>query len=625
MCGIAGFVGPGDQEDLERMTSLIRHRGPDGQGNWWDKEQGIYLAHRRLAVVDIEGGVQPMWSSDGSVGVVFNGEIYNHLKLRRELEGRGHRFLTDHSDTEVLIHGYRQWGENLWNRLNGMWALALFDREKQRLLLSRDRFGKKPLFYASRPDLFAFASELTALVRHRQLQDSLSVTSLQKYFAYGYIPAPRSLYKGIYKIPAGYNLKVELRDLSVQIQRYWEFTLAPFERIPDKPEQVWGEQIRELLDRAVRRRLEADVPVGVFVSGGIDSSAVTAFASNALGRGRLKTFSIGFVEKSFDESGPARRVADMFETDHQFQKLSMMKAVSLLPGIAARLDEPVGDSSILPTYLLCRETRKNVTVALSGDGGDELFAGYDPFHALKAADLYRRWVPKPIHRGILMAMQRLPVSHRNMSLDFKIKRTLRGLGYPPELWLPVWMGPLSPDEIAQLFGEPVDIESVYSEAIECWDGCKGSSLTDRALMFFTRLYLQNDILTKTDRMSMMHSLEVRSPFLDIEVVDFVRRIPYDYKYRNGCSKYILKKALAPILPSDIRNRKKKGFGAPIGKWLKEEKLPWQEPMCFGPQNGRFFQKRYREHVRGEKDHRLFLWSHWLINACMKRTAQNGWM
>lgn len=614
MCGIAGFVGAGSIEDLHRMCGRLAHRGPDAEGYWQDARRGIYLGHRRLAVIDIADGVQPMWDRQKRVGVVFNGEIYNHLSLRRELEAAGHRFATDHSDTEVLVAGYRQWGTKLVDRLNGMWAFAILDRERNRLFLSRDRFGKKPIYYAARSDLFAFASELTALVQHAAIPRAVSTLSLKKYYAYGYIPAPRSLYRGVWKLPAGHNLLVDVPSLKVRCRAYWRFCLEPFSRIPRRPEQAWGEQIRTLLRQAVRRRLPADVPLGVFLSGGIDSSAITAFAAAESAGTPLKSFSIGFRESSFDESDFARRAAALLGTDHQGRTFSIHRALALLPEITARLDEPMGDASLLPTAMLCKETRKQVTVALSGDGGDELFAGYDPFRALAPARWYRRMVPRPVHRAVRLMMERLPVSHRNLSLDFKIKQTLRGLSYPPRLWNPVWMGPLEPPQLSLFFNEPADIEEIYSEAIEAWDACPGAGLVDRTLTFFTRLYLQEDILTKTDRASMMFSLEVRSPFLDRDLVDFVRRIPSGYKFRKGRTKSLLKSALSPVIPGWIRLRAKKGFGAPIGQWFRQGTL--REPPVSGPENPgwQYFQKRMVEHRAGKRDHRLFLWSHWLLSA-----------
>jgi asparagine synthase (glutamine-hydrolysing) len=528
------------------------------------------------------------------------------------LKAAGHAFRTDHSDTEVLLHGYRQWSENLPGRLNGMWAFAIYDRRARRLFCSRDRFGKKPLFYTTQDSVFAFASELSALVRHRHLRPSISRRSLKKYFAYGYIPAPSSIYEGIYKLPGGHSLVFDIERRSVTLLKYWDFVIEPFERIPADPEGEWGEQLVELLGRAVKRRLMSDVPLGFFLSGGIDSSSVVAMAARYVEPTRIHTFSIGFEEDTFDESAYSSRVASLLHTQHHPDMLSIEKAGSLLPEIAHRLDEPMGDSSLLPTYLLSQHTRKHVTVALGGDGADELFAGYDPFRALRTAELYHRFIPKRLHQAIRMVMARVPVSHANMSLDFKIKRTLRGLSHDPKLWCPVWMGPLAPEDLEDLFQEPTDLDDLYSEAIEQWEQCRQPNLVDRTLQFYTKLYLQDDILVKVDRASMMHSLEVRAPYLDIELVDFVRRIPHQYKFRGGETKYILKKALEPVLPRDILYRSKKGFGIPIGSWLKRDILRFDEgshPFL----NSRFVAERIADHKENRSDERAMLWNVWLLN------------
>ena len=590
------------------------HRFPDNEGLWSDQGLGVYLGHRRLSILDLVGGNQPMWTSDGKLGVICNGEIYNHLELRQKLQKKGHVFATDHSDTEVLLHGFREWGTDLPNWLNGMWAFAIYDRTRKILFLSRDRFGKKPLFYTLQNRTFAFASELTALIQHSHIESFVSQRSLKKYFAYGYIPAPSSFYAHIHKLPGGHNLIFDLNDFSLKVWKYWDFVLEPFESIPKNPEEEWGEQLRELLRKAVKRRLMSDVPLGVFLSGGIDSSLITAFAAQILGGEKLKTFSIGFQEESFDESRYAQNVAKLFKTEHHLEMLSMEQARNLLPEIIARLDEPMGDSSLLPTYLLCRETRKHVTVALGGDGGDELFAGYDPFQALRLAELYSKLVPRPVHRAIRMAVSLLPVSHRNMSLDFKLKRTLRGLSYPKHLWNSVWLGPLEPKDLDELFQEPTDIEDIYSEAIEYWEACSQDNLVDKTLQFYTKLYLQDDIMVKADRASMMNSLEVRAPFLDIELVDFVRRIPWQYKYRNGRTKYILKKALEPVLPHEILYRPKKGFGVPIGKWFRDGCLAFDGCKCPGMIDSRFIARKEEQHRHGRMDQRAFLWNVWLLSA-----------
>jgi len=619
MCGVCGFIGKGGVKDLKRMMDALAHRGPDDQGMWCDPSSSVFIGHRRLSILDIAGGGQPMWTSDHKLCVVFNGEIYNHMDLRHELKRCGYHFQTDHSDTEVLLHGYRKWGVNLPERLNGMWAFAIFDRTRNQIFISRDRFGKKPIFYTHQNNTFVFASELNALTLHSAVNASFSKRSLQKYFAYGYIPAPLSIYQSIYKLPGGTNLLFDIAHFSINIRKYWDFLLTPSEAIPipKDPERVWGEQLRELLRRAVRRRLTADVPLGVFLSGGIDSSSITAFASEVPMSNGLQTFSIGFHEKSFDESHHARRIAETFHTQHYHEVLSLERAKRLLPGIVSRLDEPLGDASLLPTYLLCRETRKHVKVALGGDGGDELFAGYDPFKALRLAESFSRWMPRPVHIAIRMMVNLLPVSHRNISLDFKLKRTLKGLSFPKHLWNPVWMGPGDPYEIGQLFREPVDPEDLYSEAVECWESCPHRNLVDKTLQFFTRLYLQDGILAKVDRAGMMNSLEVRSPFLDIELVDFVRKIPYNFKYRHGETKYILKRAMEPILPRNTVYRKKKGFGIPVGKWFKHDVLGWHGHRLPAHMDEAVVGRLKREHTTGKKDHRLLLWNTWVLGGYIK--------
>lgn len=552
-----------------------------------------------------------MHDAEGEMVIVFNGEIYNFAELRTELVTKGHKFLTDHSDTEVLLRGYREWGKALPNRLNGMWSFVIFDSRYGRLFASRDRFGKKPFYYAIRAGTFAFASELTALRLHPATPTAISRRALMKFFGYGYIPAPNSILEGVRKLPGGHSLIFEVSTHQLRVERYWEFVIEPFERLPKDPDSEWAEELRFRLGAAVKRRLVADVPVGVFLSGGIDSSAMTALAARHLPQGRLKTFSIGFDDASFDESAYARTVADLFGTDHMSETLSIERARELLPEIVSKLDEPMGDSSLLPTYLLSRFARRHVTVAIGGDGGDELFAGYDPFRAIPLAQMYRKCVPHPVHRAIELLANFLPVSHRNMSFDFRLKRLLRGLGEPARLWMPSWMATLDRKEMTELFCETADFEDIFSEAIEIWDGCAQPDPVDRSLQFFTRIYLQDDILTKVDRASMMLGLEVRSPFLDIEVVDLARRIPWRWKYRHGRTKHILKRALIPLLPHDILHRKKKGFGVPIGDWFRRG---WLAPATSGPPsslNCSFVARKLAEHRAGRADQRAFLWNIWL--------------
>jgi asparagine synthase (glutamine-hydrolysing) len=605
MCGITGFVGAEDRRSLYAMTAALAHRGPDGEGFHVDCSTGVHLGHRRLAILDITGGDQPMWNEDGQVGVIFNGEIYNHEVLRGQLEEKGHVFHSSHSDTEVLVHGYEEWGSDLPLRLNGMFAFAIYDKIRRRIFLARDRFGEKPLYYCSKGEFFAFASELSALAHHPAVDRSLSLTSLQKFFAYGYLPAPNSFYGSSQKLPAGHSLTLDIKTGGCVMTPYWRFRIEPDEDLGSCSEGELVEQLRALLSQAVGRRLISDVPLGIFLSGGLDSSTVLASACQSKQPSDLMTFTIGFTEPSFDESGYADAVAGAFGACHRQKVLDLDSAKDLIPVVLGRLDEPLGDPSILPTYLLSAFTRDHVTVALSGDGGDELFAGYDPFKALHPARVYERLIPKVLHNQIRCLADLLPVSTRNMAIDFKIKRSLMGLSYPREIWNPVWMSPVEPRDMAELFQTPLRAEDLYAEAITQWQSSSGD-LVDRTLEYFTNLYLVDDILTKMDRTSMMVSLESRAVFLDNDLVEFCRRLPNRFKYRNGERKYLLKKAMQGLLPNEILARRKKGFGIPLAKWLRSSFQDWPETSIPGI-NSQWVKRRQQSHRAGKADHRLLLW------------------
>lgn len=609
MCGIAGFFGEGDTAILRRMAVKIQHRGPDADGFHEEPETGIYLAHRRLAIIDLAGGAQPMSTSDGALTIVFNGEIYNFRELRSELERAGHVFATDHSDTEVLLHGYRQWGADLVNRLNGMWAFAIFDRRKRQAFFSRDRFGKKPLYYARNSGTFAFASELTALMEHPAMPRDTDDLALRKYYAYGYVPAPRTLFRNVFKLPAAHNLLLDLNTLDFRTSRFWSYKAEPDESLDFSNADSIAEELRACVDRAVAHRLVSDVPVGAFLSGGIDSSYVSALALKHKGAEGIRLFSIGFDEAGFDETRFARRVAAHLGAQHSVETLSVQRALDIVPILQEKLDEPFADSSLLPTYLLCRHAKESVTVALGGDGADELFAGYDPFKALRYARAYASWVPKPVHQAILLMADRMPVSHGYMSFDFKVKRTLRGLSHPASQWLPAWMAPLSTGELGELFGEGYGLEEIYSEAIETWEASQSRDIVDRTTAFFVNLYLQENILPKVDRASMLNSLEVRSPFLDPEVVSLASRIPARLKLKGSTTKWILKRSAEPLLPHDIIYRRKQGFAVPIGQWFQEGRLTTTADGA----RGSFWAGLAGEHRAGRRDNRLALWANFIAH------------
>jgi asparagine synthase (glutamine-hydrolysing) len=625
MCGICGFVGEGTRSDLIAMADALKHRGPDGAGYHIEAATRVHLGHRRLAILDLPGGVQPMWNEDGQVGVVFNGEIYNHLDLRRQLQTRGHIFQSDHSDTEVLVHGYEEWGEDLPAKLNGMFAFAIYDRRQKRMFLARDRFGKKPLYYTQRRGLFAFSSELTSLAEHPEVDSSIDPRSLRKCLAYNFLPAPNALYRGVRKLPGGHLLTFDLGTERLRLKCFWRFRIEPVDKVPANAEMVWADELRHLLSQAVRRRLISDVPLGLFLSGGIDSTAILAFAAEHMPCGQIKTFSIGFQEPSYDESSYARLAAQSAGSTHHERILHIHHAWQLVPEVLDRLDEPIGDPSILPTFLLAQFARQHITVALSGDGGDELFAGYDTFHALRPAQWYDRLVPRGLHPLFRFLVGQLPLSSASMSLDFRLRTALRGLSYPRPLWNAAWLGSLEPNEIAELTQAPIDLEDLYAEALAVWEDSTADNLIDRTLEFYTRLYLQDDILTKVDRATMLNSLEARSPFLDNDVVEFARRLPAHFKYRKGQTKYLLKRMLRDMIPAKILQRKKKGFGIPLTQWLRDWTMNLDGPGV--PYfNDKWVQQRWREHRAGKADHRYFLWydlalrHHVLAHASRERMA-----
>ncbi|MBF0429322.1 MAG: asparagine synthase (glutamine-hydrolyzing), partial [Magnetococcales bacterium] len=609
MCGLAGFAGNGTQTDLERITRSLNHRGPDGEGFYIDCEQQIFLGHRRLAILDLAGGEQPMWTADRRLCIVFNGEIYNHAELRTELQRLGHKFLSNHSDTETLLYGYREWGTQLPERLNGMFAFVIYDLDRKRLFAARDRFGKKPFYYSFQKNLFIFASELSALRLHPGFTGSVNPKILQKYFAYGFIPAPNALYHNSFKLPGGSYLELDLTTFTLQQHRYWRFRLSPDPAWEQRNVDDLAEELRALLSQAVKRRMESDVPLGFFLSGGIDSSAILSLAARHVPPESLHTFSIGFREPSYDESSFARQEAQRIGSQHHEEILTLTDAKTLIPSVLSRLDEPMGDYSILPTYLLSAFTRRHVTVALGGDGGDELFAGYDPFMAITPGQIYQRLIPNFIHKKFRTLADMLPISNRNMSLDFRIRRFLAGLSHSMAYWNPTWMAPLEPQEISDLFHQPIEPETLYSEVLDLWHDSSITHPIDKALEYFSNLYLQDDILTKVDRASMMVSLEVRAPFLDNDVVAFAQRLPHTFKLRRGERKFLLKKAMTGLLPDTIIHRPKKGFGVPIDSWLKS--FPPTPPLL--PAAGvdiDWVARRWQAHRLDKADHRLFLWS-WL--------------
>ena len=627
MCGICGMVGydPVDRDVLSRMTTVLRHRGPDDEGYFvgqFESGVSVGLGFRRLSIIDLATGNQPIGNESGSVQLVFNGEIYNFRELRRELEGRGHRFSTD-ADTEVIVHLYEDVGPACVERLNGMFAFALWDSDRHELFLARDRFGKKPLYYADLGRELIFGSEIKALVQHPRCPRALDFESLSRYLALEYVPTPRSILQGVRKLPGGHVLR--WHDGRSSIQAYWDLTFEPADRAMADEEYI--ERFRGHLREAVRRRLVSDVPLGAFLSGGIDSSSVVAMMRDALPAGTVKTFTIGFGEQSFDESGHARRVAAYFGTEHHEDVFTPRVMLDLLPTVTGFLDEPFADASVLPTYLLSRFTREHVTVALGGDGSDELLAGYPTFPADRIAGAYR--VPRGLHERIVVPLaDRLPVSTDNFSLEFKLKRFVRGATLGPASRHPVWLGSFSPaEQTALLTRPPIDALSDWREA---YSSAPTSSALERLIYAYAKTYLQDDILVKVDRASMACSLEVRAPFLDVDLVEFLGRVPPRLKLRRLDTKYLLKRAMKGVLPEGIADRPKKGFGIPIGEWFKHElRDPLQDELSearlreqgiFAPTEVR---RLVSEHMSGRRDHRKALWTLFVFQLWHRRWLERS--
>lgn len=613
MCGITGFIGQGNQAILGAMMAAIRHRGPDASGKFVDPAQAVYLGHQRLEILDIEGGKQPFFSADGNRCIVFNGEIYNHMDLRQELLAKGLHFRTDHSDTETLLQAFQAWGPAMQKRLNGMWAFAIYDRQKRQLFLSRDRFGQKPLFYAHYGDGFAFASELQALLHHPKIHRDQDLLGLQKFYAHGYLPGHHTQYQAIKKLLPGHQLTLRLSDLNLKREQWWQFQLEPQPLFSS--EHQWQQALDEALERAVARRLMADVPLGVLLSGGIDSSTIAWYAQK-VSSAPIKSFALGFEQKSFDERKPAQLAANHIGTQHHQTTLTWVDAAASMAGVSHNMDELLGDSSLIPTAHLCQFTRKQVKVALGGDGADELFAGYDPFRALTKARLYARFMPSSFHRALRWMAKKLPVSQKNMAFGFKLNKALEGLDPPTTYMIPRWMAPLPPKEIAELFQTKVEPEILFEESRRAWQKVSDHDLVGKCLQFFTQLYLNAGVLTKVDRASMMHGLEVRSPFLDIDLVDLVRRMPHHLKLRGQTTKYMLKKTMAQKLPSTLLTRPKKGFGMPVGTWFKQGQLSFTSNSQHFKHNPALAKTLYQDHVRGKKDSRLFLWCYWVHHHIM---------
>jgi asparagine synthase (glutamine-hydrolysing) len=569
MCGIAGQVRadgrPADRAVLERMCEMQAHRGPDSSGIHID--QGVGLGVRRLRVIDLDTGDQPLFSEDGSVAVVLNGEIYNYRELRARLERDGHRF-SSKGDTEVIAHLYEELGPSCVRELDGMFAFAVWDSRRRRLFLARDRVGKKPLVYYGRPGVLSFASEIRALLQDREVPRDLDHAALDLYLTYEYVPAPRSAFQAVRKLPPGCTLTFE--DGRVSIDRYWRLSYESDR--PSGEARDLHEELRERIRAAVRRRLISDVPLGAFLSGGVDSSAVVAAMAEASPK-PVKTFSVGFPDQTYNELPNARLIAERYGTDHH-ELVAEPDALSIIPRIVRHYGEPFADSSTVPSFLISELTSRHVTVALNGDGGDEAFAGYDRYAEALRMDRMARRLPAPLRRAMATVTENRAQSFRPVGAIARARRGAHALslstGARYALAMSTFAGAerkrlYTPEFLETLDGTPGDPME------DAWSTAAGSSLVNRMLEVDFNGYLPDDLLVKMDIATMAHSLEARSPFLDRELIEFAASLPGERKLNGRGRKTILRDALRGWIPDRILDGPKRGFGLPMaGDWFRGE-------------------------------------------------------
>jgi asparagine synthase (glutamine-hydrolysing) len=626
MCGICGWFEFTPRLRFierrvvaERMNATLAHRGPDDAGV--AVFDNAALAMSRLSIIDLTTGHQPMANEEATCCIVYNGEVYNFPDLRLELEDCHYRFHTQ-SDTEVLLRAYEAWGYECVRHLGGMFAFAIYDGRPQatrrcgqpsansdRLFLARDRVGKKPLYYYHDTACFIFASEIKAILAHPHVSRRINRHVIPLYLAYGYIPAPDTIFEGIYELPPGHTLTVE--NGQIIVRQYWE---VPHAAVADDQlcEQECRARLRELLEAAVRKRLSSDVPLGAFLSGGLDSTAVVAFMTRLMSQ-PVKTFAIGFEDDlSFNELEYARLAARTYGTEHH-EFIVRPDAIELLPKLVWHYDQPFADSSAIATYLVAKLTREHVTVALTGDGSDELFAGYERFAAAHLAELYRS-TPQVVQAALTHLLRALPESTRYNGFLRRARRFVENAPLPLAQCYLGWVGIFHDGFIRELLAEDTDVDPM-AHFQTCFDEVQGLDPISQLLYVNTKTYLPGDLLVKTDRMSMANSLEARSPFLDQELVEFAARIPSRLKLRAITTKYILKRALESLVPHEIIRRKKHGFGVPVGRWFRTDLKNYVREVLLSPLalgRGYFKEETLRrlidEHQSGKRDHGHRLWA-----------------
>jgi asparagine synthase (glutamine-hydrolysing) len=626
MCGICGIFEYQRRETfpqqlLERMNQTILHRGPDDGGVYLG--EGIGFGFRRLSIIDVAGGHQPISNEDGTLWVMLNGEIYNYPELRRELEAKGHRFST-HSDTETIVHLYEECGEQCFARLRGMFAIALWDAPRRRLLLARDRVGKKPLFYSADPHRVVFGSELKALLAAGGISRDIDTQGLSDYFSLGYIPAPKTIYRAARKVRPGHYLVAERGQ--VRETCYWDLSFAETDT---HSEEEWCERIRHGLCEATRIRLMSDVPLGAFLSGGVDSSGIVAAMSNLMNQ-KVTTCSIGFDEKEYNETGYARTIARQFSTAHH-EQIIRPDATTIVDRLAWHFDEPFADSSAIPTYYVSSVARRYVTVALGGDGGDENFAGYRRYVFDQMENRLRGLAPPGPRRAVFGPLGRWYPALAWAPRVFRAKATFQSLARTPLEGYFNSMSIFRPAEKAYIFTPEFRAALAGYDSIdvfrEYYDRAGTDDPLSRIQYVDIKTYLPDDILTKVDRASMAASLEVRAPILDHQFMELIARIPSSLKLRGRQTKYIFKKALSQTLPKDILYRPKQGFAIPLDRWFRRELKEMAHAAIFDSSDGildqNFLGKIWDQHQKGRYDRSSHLWAVLMYRKWQKAFLNGG--
>jgi len=622
ICGIVDFSGDSVQEDiLRKMCQMMIHRGPDDEGVYMNHQlqatshqskPSVGLGHRRLSIIDLSvSGHQPMCNEDGTIWIVLNGEIYNYIELVKDLKEKGHKFKSN-TDTEAIIHLYEEYGEECVKKLRGMFAFTIWDEKEEVLMLARDRLGKKPLLYYYKNGIFCFSSEFSSLLASGLIDKEIDPKAINYYLTFGYIPAPMTIYKNVYKLPPAHILI--FKNGQVNIKRYWNLDYA--KKIEISEEEAASEVLR-LLKEAVKIRLQSDVPLGAFLSGGIDSSTIVALMSQLTGE-RVKTFSIGFDDKDYSELKYANKVADTFNTEHH-EFVVKPNVIEILPVLIDHYGEPYADSSAIPTYYVSRQTKQHVTVALNGDGGDEVFAGYERYQAVLLSEMYQK-IPAILRNPLFQTIGNLiPDSFGQKDRLKSIKRFIEGAHLPLSKRYLQWIGMFTEkarnDMYTDEFLRKVSDSDPLRIISKTLNSSNGLSLLDRLLLTDTMTYLPDDLLVKVDITSMANSLECRSPFLDHPLMEFAASLPAKYKLRRFIKKYILKKAVENIIPNDNIYRRKMGFAVPVGRWFRGElKGLLQETLLSQDSLKRGYFKPDKikdivfQHTSGQKDWSFQLWS-----------------